>query len=140
MSDLRAFDGQIAARLKEVSRLVLKVGTNLLRGPDEGLNLEFMDTLAQQVEEQRSKGVSIILVSSGAVGAGAYVQGLEAPPEDTGQRQALAAIGQSRLMHHYEIVFSRYGINVAQIEVPKNLPSFDDRYQMHTGVLDTLRR
>jgi len=33
-----------------------------------------------------------------------------------------------------------YGINVAQVEVPKNLPSFDDSYQMYTGVLDTLRR
>jgi hypothetical protein len=32
------------------------------------------------------------------------------------------------------------GINVAQIEVPKNLSSFDDSYQMYTGVLDTLRR
>ena len=32
------------------------------------------------------------------------------------------------------------GINVAQIEVPKNLPSFDDNYQAYTGVLDTLRR
>ena len=33
-----------------------------------------------------------------------------------------------------------YGINVAQIEVPGNLSSFDDKYQLHTGVLDTLRR
>jgi hypothetical protein len=32
------------------------------------------------------------------------------------------------------------GINVAQIEVPNNLTSFDDKYQMYTGVLDTLRR
>ncbi|MET0527606.1 MAG: hypothetical protein ABW003_04545 [Microvirga sp.] len=35
---------------------------------------------------------------------------------------------------------SNSGINVAQVEVPNNLPSFEDKYQLYTGVLDTLRR
>jgi glutamate 5-kinase len=111
--------------LAEVRRVVIKVGTNLLRGDQEGLNLEFMDALARQIKQIRKSGVDIILVSSGAVGAGAYVMGDMEPPTDTHARQALAAIGQSRLMHHYKGVFKRHGIKIAQVLLTRD--SLDDR-------------
>ena len=112
-------------RLRSVRRLVVKVGTNLLRGPREGLNQEFIASLARQISKLREGKIDVILVSSGAVGAGAFVLGYETPPAETALRQALAAIGQSRLMHHYEQEFARHGVTVAQVLLTRD--HLDDR-------------
>lgn len=112
-------------KLKDIRRLVIKVGTNLLRGNQEGLNLDFMAQLAVQISAIRQRGIDVILVSSGAVGAGAFVMGYDVPPKRLSERQALAAIGQSRLMHHYNGVFRESGMKVAQVLL--TLESFDDR-------------
>jgi glutamate 5-kinase len=124
--------------LKEVRRVVVKVGTNLLRGDQEGLNLGFMAELAVQIGKIKRKGIDVILVSSGAVGAGAYVMGFDVPPKRLSERQALAAIGQSRLMHHYKGVFKEHGMKVAQVLL--TLESFDDRqrYLNARNTFDTL--
>ena len=108
-----------------MKRVVVKVGTNLLRGDQEGLNLEFMASLAVQIGKIRKGGIDVILVSSGAVGAGAFVMGIDEPPKRLRERQALAAIGQSRLMHYYKAVFKEYGTKVAQVLLTRE--SFDDR-------------
>jgi len=112
-------------KLDDVRRIVVKVGTNLLRGDEEGLNLRFMAELAVQIGKIKEKGIDVILVSSGAVGAGAYVMGFDVPPKRLSERQALAAIGQSRLMRHYTAVFKEHGMKVAQVLL--TLESFDDR-------------
>lgn len=125
-------------RLREVRRIVVKVGTNLLRGDQEGLNLGFMAGLADQIGKIKQRGIDVILVSSGAVGAGAFVMGFDVPPKKLRERQALAAIGQSRLMHHYESVFNEYGTKVAQVLLTPE--SFDDRqrYLNARNTFDTL--
>ena len=85
----------IKGRLRRVKRMVVKVGTHLLRGDGEGLNLQVMDALARQIATIREQGIEVILVSSGAVGAGAQAMGVKQPPEDISARQALAAVGQA---------------------------------------------
>lgn len=125
----------VTKRLASVRRLVIKVGTNLLRGPDEGLNLTLMEALAGQIMELRQDGREVILVSSGAVGAGAYELGYATPPTETSTRQALAAVGQSRLMHHYRLAFGRLGIRVAQVLLTRD--SLDDR-QRYLNVRNTV--
>jgi glutamate 5-kinase len=127
-------------RIREVRRIVVKVGTNLLRGDQEGLNLDFMAQLAVQIGEIKMRGIDVILVSSGAVGAGAFVMGFDVPPKKLSERQALAAIGQSRLMHHYKGVFKDYGMKVAQVLL--TLESFDDRqrYLNTRNTFETLFR
>lgn len=124
--------------LADLRRIVVKVGTNLLRGDQEGLNLDFMDQLALQIGEVHRRGIDVILVSSGAVGAGAYVMGFEQPPNDTNSRQALAAIGQSRLMHHYKGVFKRHGIKVAQVLLTRNTMDDRKRYLNARTTFETL--
>lgn len=130
--------------LQAVRRIVVKVGTNLLRGEQEGLNLERMDHLAAQMAELRRQGKELILVSSGAVGAGTHLMGLAEPPREIHKRQALAAIGQSRLMHHYMSLFRQYGVRVAQVLLTRD--NLDDRQRylnarstfevlLHWGVL-----
>jgi glutamate 5-kinase len=124
--------------LADPRRVVVKVGTNLLRGAQEGLDLEFMDQLAVQIGQVNRRGVDVILVSSGAVGAGAYVMGFEEPPTDVNARQALAAVGQSRLMHHYEGVFKGHGINVAQVLLTRNSMDNRKRYLNARTTFETL--
>ena len=124
--------------LADPRRVVVKVGTNLLRGAQEGLDLEFMDQLAVQIGQVNRRGVDLILVSSGAVGAGAYVMGFEEPPTDINARQALAAVGQSRLMHHYKGVFKGHGIKVAQVLLTRNSMDNRKRYLNARTTFETL--
>ncbi|UCF37178.1 MAG: glutamate 5-kinase [Acidobacteriota bacterium] len=128
----------VAKRLRDVRRVVVKVGTNLLRGTGEGLNLEFMDALAQQIVELRARGISVLLVSSGAVGAGAYAMGFDTPPTETSQRQALAAIGQPRLMRHYKLAFGRHDVTVAQVLLTRDSLDKRERYLNARNTFDTL--
>jgi glutamate 5-kinase len=128
----------IKERLQSIKRIVVKVGTNLLRGTEEGLNLQFMDSLAGQIGAARSRGVDVILVSSGAVGAGAYELDFDQPPSETNVRQALAAVGQSRLMHHYKQVFSGHGIKVAQVLLTRDSLDHRQRYLNARNAFETL--
>ena len=78
----------VEQRLPDVRRIVVKVGTNLLRGEEQGLNLKLIDHLAFQFARMREEERELILVSSGAVGAGAFALGLDNPPTDLSQRRA----------------------------------------------------
>ena len=128
----------VEQHLQDVRRIVAKVGTNLLRGEKQGLNLKLIDHLAFQFARARQEGKELILVSSGAVGAGAFALGLDHPPTDLSQRQALAAVGQPRLMQQYELAFKRHGLSVAQVLLTRN--SFDSRelYLNTRNTLETL--
>ena len=128
----------VAQHLRHLRRIVVKVGTNLLRGTQHGLNLELIDHLAFQFARVREQERELILVSSGAVGAGAFAMGLDHPPTDLSQRQALAAVGQSRLMQQYELAFGRHGLSVAQVLLTRN--TFDSRelYLNARNTLETL--
>ena len=124
--------------LQDVRRIVVKVGSNLLRGEEQGLNLELIDHLAFQFARIKEEEKELILVSSGAVGAGAFALGLDHPPTDLSQRQALAAVGQSRLIQQYELAFKRHGLSVAQVLLTRN--TFDSRelYLNTRNTLETL--
>ena len=128
----------VEQRLPDVRRIVVKVGTNLLQGEEQGLNLKLIDHLAFQFTRMREEERELILVSSGAVGAGAFALGLDHPPTDLSQRQALAAVGQSRLMQQYALAFNRHGLSVAQVLLTRN--TFDSRelYLNTRNTLETL--
>ena len=96
------------------SRIVLKVGTSLLTGGTDKLDLEVMSTVVGQVARARERGYDVLLVSSGAVAAGRHVLKLEPGAKALSLRQALAAIGQGHLMNAYEQLFSWHEIHVAQ--------------------------
>ena len=125
-------------RIGSIGRVVVKVGTHLLRSHSGGLNLELMDHLVEQIATLRSEGIEVILVSSGAVGAGAYAMGWDQPPESIADRQALAAIGQSRLMHLYKIRFREHNMTVAQVLLTRDGLDSRQRYLNIRNTLDTL--
>jgi len=96
------------------NRIVIKAGTNVLTGGTDVLDLQIMSSLARQIGAMRMKGKDVLLVTSGAIAAGRQTFGSGNTGKDVPFRQVLAAIGQSRLMHIYEDMFSEQGITVAQ--------------------------
>ena len=126
-----------AALLKNVSRIVVKLGTGVLTDSRKQPDLAQMEQLVAQVAEQRKAGKELVLVSSGAVGAGMGVLGYEKRPGDLAELQACAAVGQSRLMTSYEKLFGAFKLSVAQI-----LLTHDDleHHERHLNARNTLVR
>ncbi len=100
--------------LENAGRVVIKIGSAVLTG-DDGLDLRVINRLVDQISLLHDRGVDIILVSSGAVAAGCKVMSSCKAKSDLVFKQATSAIGQSRLMHAYDEVFSRYKKVTAQI-------------------------
>src|ERR1044071_2898601 len=101
--------------LEHLSRIVVKLGTGVLTDAKKQPDLAQMEQLVNQVAQQRAAGREIVLVSSGAVGAGMGLLGHAKRPVELAELQACAAVGQSRLMSTYEKLFARHQFNVAQV-------------------------
>jgi len=98
-------------------RIVVKVGTSLLTGGTDELDLDMVGNVVSQIATLSLSGMQIILVSSGAVAAGRGVLRSFSGQSGTGDlpgRQVLAAVGQGRLIHVYEEEFASHGLVSAQ--------------------------
>jgi len=95
--------------------LVVKVGTRVLTHPDGRLDHERITGLAEQIHRVVATGRKVVLVSSGAVGAGMGRLGLPRRPTDLAHLQAVAAVGQSVLVEAYERAFADHGYHAAQV-------------------------
>jgi glutamate 5-kinase len=105
--------------LKDVTRIVVKVGTTTLTHSTGLLNLKRIDNLARQLADIHNQGIQVVLVTSGAIGAGMGKLGLKVRPKTMPEKQAAAAVGQGTLIHMYEKFFSEYGKTIAQILLTK---------------------
>ena len=101
--------------LKETSRMVVKFGTGILTSRSKQIDPGQIEQLVAQVAAQRQAGREIIVVSSGAVGAGMGVLAMDKRPTDLSDLQACAAVGQSQLMSTYSELFARHNMQVAQV-------------------------
>lgn len=101
------------AALGRIRRVVVKVGSSVLAN-ERGLATKELTRLAREIARLRSAGLSITVVSSGAIAAGRTVLGGDRP-KTIPQRQAAASVGQIRLMAEYDRAFSAEGVTVAQI-------------------------
>lgn len=96
--------------------IVVKVGTGVLtRTADATLDGASLLRLVNAIALTVGDTGKCILVSSGAVGAGIEAFGLNEYPKELATKQAVAAVGQCRLMHAYENLFAHYRMNVAQL-------------------------
>jgi glutamate 5-kinase len=100
-------------------RVVVKVGTRLVTGDEQHLNLKDIAGLVDLIARLHQRGVQVIVVSSGAITAGRQKLKLKGWPKGVPYRQVLAAVGQSRLMNTYEYLFDRYDITIAQALLTK---------------------
>jgi glutamate 5-kinase len=101
--------------LEGVRRIVVKVGSSILASVEKGLNYEAFSHLTKEISDLKRQGYEIVLVSSGAIAAGMEKLGYKTRPQAITQKQATAAVGQTRLMNIYENYFSRYQQMVAQV-------------------------
>ena len=103
------------APLKSASRLVVKLGTGVLTDSRKLIDPAQLEQLVAQMAAQRKAGREIVVVTSGAVGAGMGALGYETRPTDLADKQACAALGQSRLKAVYDKLFAAHGLVVAQV-------------------------
>ena len=96
-------------------RIVFKVGTSTLCHGGKGLNFKNIDGLSRVLTDIRNEGHEVVLVSSGAIGAGVGKLGLRERPAEIRMKQAVAAVGQLELMHIYDKMFGEYGATVGQV-------------------------
>jgi len=124
--------------LTEAKRVVVKVGTSTLTHSTGKLNLWRIEKLVRELADLANQGKEIILVTSGAVGAGMDLLGLTEKPKTIPEKQAAAAVGQGRLMHTYEKFFSEYGQVVAQVLLTREDSVKRTRYTNCRNTLLTL--
>lgn len=101
--------------LIHAQRIVVKVGTSTLTHATGKLDFFRIEKLVRELSDLANQGKEIILVTSGAVGAGVDRLGLKEKPKTIPEKQAMAAVGQGILMHMYEKLFGEYGQTVAQV-------------------------
>ncbi|MCB2294062.1 glutamate 5-kinase [Clostridium algoriphilum] len=111
--------------LKDVTRIVVKVGTSTLTHSTGLLNYKHIENLIRQLADIHNQGIQVVLVTSGAIGAGMGKLGHTIRPETIPEKQAAAAVGQGILIHMYEKFFSEYGKTTAQILLTKE--DFEDK-------------
>ncbi len=135
-----------AVETRPLRRIVVKLGTNLItgkrnaRGDRRGIDEDSMRGLVAQIAGLHAEGKQVIVVTSGAVGAGREVLfqkngNAGRNPKTVAFRQMLAALGQTQLMLAYERLFSEHGIHVAQTLISRSDLTQRQRY---LNVRDTL--
>lgn len=105
-------------RLEVVSNariVVVKVGTRVLTRPDATLDTDRIARLAEEISAIMATDRKVVLVSSGAVGAGVGLLKLGKRPSDLSRLQACAAVGQTHLIQYYDQIFQKHGHRAAQV-------------------------
>ncbi|HEY8345634.1 MAG TPA: glutamate 5-kinase [Bacillota bacterium] len=119
---------EYSAMIQKARRIVVKVGTSTLTYSSGRLNIKRLEKLVRELANLYNSGKEIILVTSGAVGAGAGRLGLPDKPLSLPQRQAAAAVGQGLLMETYAKFFMEYGVTVGQILLTRDDMGDRQRY------------
>jgi glutamate 5-kinase len=124
-------------RAADAERVVVKVGTNSLTDDASNLDDDKLDKLVDDIEDLLAADREVILVSSGAVGAGKGRIGVD-DGETLEASQALSTVGQSLLMHRYSESFDRYDRQVAQILLTKQDLENPERFTNFRNTIETL--
>lgn len=106
--------------IETAKTLVVKVGTNALSNADDTLDVARIAALAEQLHLVRKSGRKVVLVSSGAIGAGLGLLGLTQRPDDLPHLQAAAAVGQAHLIRQYDDCLRKHGYHAAQLLLTAN--------------------
>lgn len=121
--------------LSKVKKVVVKIGTGVLTTEDGYVDKRQIQGLAEQVVELKKMGYDVVVVSSGAIGTGMGELGIEKRPGTLPELQAVAAIGQSKLISTYNDSFKLHGYHAAQILLTRE--DFEDR-QRYLNTCNTI--
>ena len=121
-----------------MSRIVVKVGTNVLARPDGTPHITHMSSLVDQIVTLINKGHQVVLVSSGAVACGRGTVTPLKELDDIQARQLFSAVGQIRLINLYSQFFNSYGITAGQVLTQKDNFSSPVSYQNQRNCMLTM--
>jgi len=106
--------------LKGTKRVVVKFGTTTLTNHEGQLNYPKIAKIVKELTQLLEDGYEVVVVSSGAVGAGMGVLQLSEKPKAICEKQAVAAIGQVELIQLYQKLFRNHGVMIGQLLLTKN--------------------
>ncbi|MFW6383812.1 MAG: glutamate 5-kinase [Halodesulfurarchaeum sp.] len=118
------------------NRVVVKAGTNSLTDETSNVDQGKIDKLVDDIMDLRERGKEVILVSSGAIGAGKGR--VDQPAETIEDLQAASTVGQSYLMRKYTESFDRYDQKIAQLLVTQDDLVETDRFSNFRTSVETL--
>lgn len=121
--------------MKNMKRIVVKVGSSTITHENGGLNFQKIDQLAMVLSDMKNSGKEVILVSSGAVSAGVAKLQMQSRPTLMKEKQAAASVGQCELMFIYDKFFSQYGQKIAQLLITKTVTNDET---LRTNAINTL--
>ncbi|WP_228823480.1 glutamate 5-kinase [Nocardia blacklockiae] len=133
---------EISAARKAVATarsVVVKIGSSALTSLEGGLDTARLDKLADAVEARMRAGSDVVVVSSGAIGAGIAPLKLSSRPRDLATKQAAASVGQLALAHAWGTSFARYGRTVGQVLLTAGDFSRREHHRNAQRTLDRLR-
>ncbi len=109
-------DSSAAEAIREADTLVVKIGSSLLVDVERGhFRREWFESFVHDLVSLRSKGVRVIVVSSGAIALGCLSSGSSRATQTLAQNQASAAIGQIRLAREFETALANHNVVAAQV-------------------------
>ncbi|NBR95400.1 MAG: glutamate 5-kinase [Proteobacteria bacterium] len=118
-------------------RIVIKIGSALLVKNQE-ISLKWLQCLADNIIDLKKQHKQIVIVTSGAVALGKSLLKIIQPEISISQKQALASVGQIKLMSHYQQVFTKHQQQVAQILVTANDCNTRNSYLNCSNTIATL--
>ena len=95
-------------------KLIIKIGTSTLTAGTDRISFAVIESLARQIVELK-KEYDIVIVSSGAIATARQFVEINGSHKNVDSKQAMAAIGQTKLMELYDGIFRTFGLNIAQI-------------------------
>ena len=117
-------------------RVVVKAGTNSLTDEESLIDRSAIDALVDDVARMIDRDVDVLIVSSGAIGAG--IGHVSYSHESLEESQALSTVGQPQLMRHYAESFERYDRQVAQLLLTQADLDHPNRFSNLQNTIDTL--
>ena len=118
-------------------RIVIKIGTNTLTDKNGLLDLDIIKRLVSQIAEIKNDK-DIVIITSGAIGAGMQELGIKTRPKEVIGQQVCAAVGQGILMTNYHSMFSKHKIKIAQILITYNDLANKENYKHLANSLEKL--
>jgi glutamate 5-kinase len=125
--------------VNQYKNIVVKVGTNVLTNEDGSLDLKVIGNLVSQISDLKKQGIGVVLVSSGAVGAGQSITQLSHINDEVTRRQAYSAIGQVKLMGLYAEQFEKHGLVCDKVLATKDDFTGKEHYKNMLNCFNGLR-
>ena len=122
----------------QYKKVAVKVGSSVLTRDDGTLNITRMSALVDQIAELRKGGVSVVLISSGAVAAGRSEIKLDKKLYPVLARQLYSSVGQAKLINRYYELFREYQIPCGQVLTMKENFSTRRHYLSQKYCMDVM--